>query len=180
MTQPNSYLLILITFLNLSVGMLQADYPCNPGFGLDASGNGVAVWEENTGSGRHILVSLFSILDNSWSPGVTISDETMDSFAPTIAVNNIGDAVVIWLAKEPKSGRNSLQSRMLPIDGKWFPIETITDSNEFVTDDYRARINDQGNLLLVWTSFNFTTQKDQLRSSCGIFNGYWSDPVNLN
>jgi hypothetical protein len=69
----------------------------NPSLAIGADGSAVVVWEDIDVMGDvHIHASRYSAGGNAWSPSVSLDDGAAPVFAPVVAMDGAGDAIVAW------------------------------------------------------------------------------------
>ena len=67
-----------------------------PLISVDSAGNIYVVWEEGTAISRKILISRSADGGVSFSSPLILSTTTVDSFCPSLAVNDAGRVYVTW------------------------------------------------------------------------------------
>jgi PKD domain len=72
-----------------------------PQVGLEGSGDVTAVWSRSIGTRTVIQSATRDSAGGAWSPPRQISPNGPDAVAPSIAVNNRGDAVAVWTSSDP-------------------------------------------------------------------------------
>lgn len=108
-----------------------------PQVAYDGAGNGVAVWRARDATLRQeILVSYFTGASGKWSaaailPGsqATVADAKHSVGAPAIAMDEQGNAMVLWVAKGTGTASSVFASRYVADGGGWTTPVTIPSAH---------------------------------------------------
>jgi hypothetical protein len=139
----------------------QNSFPSNIGLvKVDKAGNAVTVWNELQGSTFSVLAST-KPFSGSWTNAVTLSDSSLNSFLPQIAIQSNGDAIAIWGAINQNGGNLIQASRYDAKKMKWTRTQDIPIDPNFQVFFPSVAINDEGDALAVWTLFGNTTALTQ-------------------
>jgi hypothetical protein len=112
------------------------------------------------------LFCLFNMLGYSWTDPVTLSGA--GSYYPYAAINEQGEAVVIWTCKQD----TALLVQAATFDGKsWSVAETLAEGTQI---DPKIGIDSQGNAIAVWEKCS----KDGTAVMCALkpASSKWSEP----
>lgn len=127
--------------------------------GIDADGNGIALWE---GSGGEINVRIFNGTTHSWLTAQNIAGN-MGNFGSSLAVSSRGTAVVVWVDSS-NAGQSSTYGTV------WSPPFLFT--NDFIVASPSVSVNDKGNALVVWGSNTPLIRSSRLSLGSNV----WSNP----
>ena len=105
----------------VSLGL--AGSPSNFQAKLDAQGNGVAVWGRLTDT-NSVIEAVTWTASGTFGGVVQLSSSSHGAFAPQLAVNDAGTAVVVWLASPPRDNADPYQveSATRPAGGSWSAV----------------------------------------------------------
>ena len=67
-----------------------------PQLAMDGEGNTIAVWQQSDGTVDNIWSNVYSIATSSWGDADTVRISNQAAYAPQIAINSDGKAIVIW------------------------------------------------------------------------------------
>ncbi|MCH8843724.1 MAG: hypothetical protein IID61_12240 [SAR324 cluster bacterium] len=68
-----------------------------PDVDFDAAGNAYAVWAQSDTGPDSIFSARYDVSSDTWEPPVSVESETQAAKEPRIAVNGVGDAMVVWI-----------------------------------------------------------------------------------
>ncbi len=138
---------------------------------VDMNKNGDAivawtVWDNSIGS-EMVSVSAMTYIGGTWSSITTLSTPGLPSAGPEVAMNDNGDALVVWQSFD--GSETSLQATNY-IDGTWGTVETIGTPVRTI-QQYQVAFNNNGNGSLIWESGN-NPIVDTIRTAT-YFEGAW-------
>jgi hypothetical protein len=137
-------------------------YSSNFQFVINEAGNGLLAWDSANGSMPGIRTK--PLRDGIWSAIQSVSSPTESCKAHTIAINQGGDAAVLWMVKNDYSFGMATCS-----NGVWSPPQSIT-SGDGGPKRHRIALSDQGVVFAAWTR---TSQSGEaVTASCGSINEY--------
>lgn len=149
---------------------------------LDMASNGyaVAVWQNNIGHNSVIQANVFV---DSWTGPKTlsISHHAIDPRLAVAAHRNDIIAVAVWIQKE--KGIRSLHAAMLLSSTKgWTNAAQISIEHEDVISPYYdVRLNDAGNVIVVWSSVDRSGNHYIRASTSHIdYKNVWSLPTHIS
>ncbi len=128
----------------------------NPRISMDGNGNALAVWEQ-----LELLDSIISrtIWANrytwgvGWGTLVRVGPNTGSSFSPDVAVDPMGNGIVVWAQQEDganlMTGRRVWASRYVAGEG-WENPSPIEESLAVAVGTPKVAMNAQGNATVVW------------------------------
>lgn len=127
----------------------------DPVIDMNVNGDAIAAWTtwDSSSGSDELSVSARTFFGGEWGPIVTISNPDEWGGGPTIAMNDNGDALVAWEARD-ESG--SLIQAVSFIDGAWGAVHNISVPVAAI-HNMAISFNDNGYGLLVW---EFGTGKD--------------------
>lgn len=130
----------------------EATYPM---LAMNANGQAVAVWQQNTGSRWNIWAARYTP-SSGWGSAARIeANDAGDATAPYIAVDTVGNAIAVW-SQAVAGGRHDIWAARSGSDGSWSTpllIET-TDIDEAYGPV--LVVDALGNATVVWSQGNGT------------------------
>jgi hypothetical protein len=90
------------------------------------TGDVVAAWATQVGTEKQLVRASVRPAGGAWSPPKILSDETVDSSFPRIAMSPAGEAVAIWAAFVGSFGEVQVSTR--PPGGEWSQRQTSSRS----------------------------------------------------
>ena len=141
----------------LSTGELDEDGESRPTLGQDRAGNTTAVWVQDgydpdtaTFSGPPTVMYAYRPTGGTWSTPSSVSDgaSARRGFAPTIAVNAAGAAVLVWAKYTPRGDDPAVFSTYRrSASSSWTAPVRVPRSRD---DEPEVGIDDDGNALSVF------------------------------
>lgn len=126
--------------------------PLNAQIAMSANGNAIAVWQQTDNSLNSIWSSRY-VPATGWTTPALISDNTVDSSAVQIAMDNDGNAIAVWQQVNPVQ-TDIITTRYNVVTGIWETPVSIE------TDDVNPAVEPQivisktgtnsGNALVIW------------------------------
>jgi hypothetical protein len=129
---------------------------------MSEGGDAIAVWSQTDGSVSSIWVSRYSVVTNTWSTAVTLeNDDTGDAKFPHIAIDDNGNALVVWQqvvisnAGQPDRtvNQNIYGSYFDASSNLWLPPQLLEDA-DFTAEIPRVAFDGLGNAIAVWRHFD--------------------------
>ncbi|KXJ48449.1 hypothetical protein SAMN04487868_10130 [Marinobacter salarius] len=117
----------------------------SPQIAFNNDGNAIAVWVQFDGTQDNIWASIYSP-GGGWSAAVVIGDENGDARAPQIAIDDDGNAIVVWT--QQSTYYNAWIRRYSP-DSGW-SSEGLIEFNGGDASDPQIAMNNAGNAIIVW------------------------------
>lgn len=145
--------------------------------GIDAAGNAISIWREFDGINTNIQSSTLA-KGGSWSAPVTISSAPGNNLqaTPQIAVNPVGDAVVVW--EELAGASSTVKAAMLPVGGEWSSSINISTPTTRSGQLPQIAINASGRVVAVWQRYDGS--RSVTEGATLQFGGTWSSPVGIS
>ena len=140
---------------------------------LDAQGNGVAVWSEMTGTASVVKAVTWNAA-GAFGTVVQLSQPQVGQFAPDLAVNDAGTAVVVWTAAAPGSTSTQIESTTRPAGGNWGAMTAVSPILPF-TSSARVALDGSGDATVVWQQGTTYGIYAATRSA----GGAWSNPTEI-
>ena len=146
-----------------------------PQVALNDNGEAVIVWSQSDGMNTHIFRSEYR--NGSWSDPVDLSDnispDGTDADSPQVALNDNGDAVIVWSQSD---GMNTHIFRSEYRNGSWKDPVGLSDNISPGLQEAsppQVALNDDGEAVIVWASEGAISQvfRSEYR------NGSWADPA---
>lgn len=132
---------------------ISAPYAILPHIGIDAAGNGVAIWEQYDGSRTVIQATTYSVKTGSWSTPQPISAPGQNAGESQVTVNSKGDAVAIWRRFD---GFNTIVQAATLLSGSDTWIPASADLSPTGVDAYspQASLSPKGDAVAIWCQFD--------------------------
>lgn len=148
-----------------------------PTIAVDSSGNAVLAWQGYDGS-NYVIQSASLPYGGNWSTPVNLSSGGFDAQSPSIGIDYLSNAVVVW---SRYNGWNSIvQGATLPLQGSWTSSVNISESGQNATSP-KVSLNPAGtvsNAVAVWQRYNgsnFIMQASNLPNM-----GVWTTPTSIS
>jgi hypothetical protein len=121
-----------------------------PQLAFDQGGNTLAVWTRSGGTNRRVQAA-FRPAGGSFGAAQTLSDEGQHAFAPQVAVDPQGNAIVIW---DRSDGTNRhVQAALRPADGSFGRTQTLSAAGGSAFEP-RIVFDSRGGAVVVWRQLN--------------------------
>ena len=184
MKKINRMLLFIFSFVVLH-GVLRADAAAGQ-CKVHSNGTIVAAWQAIDSMGQtSVIGAIGSVSTNpsSWTT-TTLSTNmsTVQNSQPTIISNANGDVVVLW--QYPDSESNFfVAAAMLPSGTTTWNTATISSTTTNANfNDQTASIDEDGNVLAMWTIYNNNTGAISLRGATAVMgtSTTWDSPFTIS
>ncbi len=124
-------------------------YAYNPQISADASGNMIAVWNQNDGVRLSIYANRYSASTGSWGTAVLIeADASQSAYTAEISVGASGDAVAVWRQGSPS--RDIHANHYSVSTGSWGTATLIETDDAGHAYYPQVSVDDSGNAVVVW------------------------------
>jgi hypothetical protein len=120
----------------------------HPQVALDGAGNAVAVWDAWLGGEETVIQSSSRPAGGTWSAPVDLSGTTERATNAELAMNERGEAAVVWQA-EPSASTVVEVARRSAL-GLWGPAEEVSGSVFGYTPEAQVSIDAQGDIGVAW------------------------------
>lgn len=126
----------------------------NAEIATDGSGNAIAVWQKHDGTRNNIYYSRFS--GGAWSAPALLESLDGEATDPRIAMNNAGNAMVVWAQPRAAGDGPSAWGRYFDAASGWSePALVNTHTYRRPSDlasnrDVRVAIDDSGSAIAAW------------------------------
>jgi hypothetical protein len=145
---------------------------------LDAQGNGVAVWSRLTATAS-LVEAVTWTANGTFGSVIQLSPTSHGAFAPDIAINEAGTAVVVWLASAPRDNSNPYQveSATRPAGGTWSAVTTVSP---VVPQTWAPRValDGSGNATAVWMTAT-TLDSERIYAATRPAGGTWGSQARI-
>ena len=131
----------------------------NPQIAIDADGNAIVVWWQYVGYPSNIWSNRYTASTDSWSGAARIESNTAgNAIEPQIAIDDGGNAVVVWQQYDDVADRYDIWSnRYTASTGLWGTAEMIeTDNSGWTYMTPQVAVDANGNAIAVWHQSNGT------------------------
>lgn len=174
----------ILTLLTIWTSVASALPSSNPLCRMDPTGNVVAVWNALDENSNPILqASTLPFGETTWTTPVNISyalGTNITNNPPSIYSNGNGDIVVLWQYVDNTDSQFFTAATMLPAGESTWNTATVSTSGENANyGDHRLALNDNGNLVLLWTSTISGNSVIRVSTSTIGTSTTWSTPVSI-
>jgi len=128
----------------------------DPEIAMDSNGNGIAVWSTNTRNSSEdieVMANRYTA-DAGWGTAVVISKDTGYAYAPEIAMDARGNALVVW-SQDDLTLYNIVANRYDASTG-WGSAQIIDSSDVGNAFAPQIAVDAHGNAVAVWTQTDLT------------------------
>jgi hypothetical protein len=131
-----------------------------PAFAMNASGNGMAVWQQSDGVTASNIWSSRYDAASGWGPATLVeSDNSALSTRPEVAIDRDGNAVAVWLDSDAVLSISRVwANRCTPASGWGTPTIISTDGGGDASFP-RVAMDGGGNAMVVWSQSDGTTNR---------------------
>lgn len=137
---------------------------------VDNHGNSIIVWGRYNYSNSHYELVMSQLIAGIWSEPKVISGNATNVYSPSVAMDNKGNAIIIWEDWNRESGGGIVITEFR--DGVWSAPRFISQSPLDSINPPSLAMNDNGKAVIVWA------QNDIYISEYN--NGTWSQPVAIS
>ncbi len=128
----------------------------DPHVAADAAGNGFAVWLVNGGSGTARIWTSRYVLDQGWgAPELLQEGEVTTARSPEVAADPAGNAIAIWVQRDPDSSNVVVWARRYVAGSGWGAAGPIDDMPTPVAATTAVDMDADGNAIAMWTRPDF-------------------------
>lgn len=146
-----------------------------PRVAMDAAGNAVAVWQQFDGTRNHVWASSYEP-GAGWDAPVQLDEgDTGGAFAPQIAMNAGGAAIVVWEQRE--GGDSQPWIRRYTADAGWAEAEPMLIFGQpafIIEGEIEVAIDGQGDAMVIILADDFELQVVPHFAASG-----WGEPESL-
>ena len=120
----------------------------SPRIDVDAQGNAIAVWVEPD-AGFNRIKAAVRPKDGSFGAAQFVSPSGVNTLEPRVAVDNNGNALVVWTEDVVSPGFDRIKGSYRPAGGAFGAVQTISadGANAFNPD---VAFDDDGNATAIW------------------------------
>lgn len=141
-----------------------------PRIAMDGNGNAIAVWSQKVFNWNSIWANRFIASTGSWDAATLVeSNDTSNARFPEVALDNTGNAVVVW--REDTAPSRIASNRFNVGAGTW-GTPTLIDTGASVATFPAVAMDGDGNALAVWTQGD-----DAMANRFDAGSGTWGAPV---
>jgi hypothetical protein len=151
----------------------------HPQVAMDNNGNAIIVWSQSDGINTQIFKSEYR--NGSWTHPATLSDNISpngeDAGNPQVAMDNNGNAVIVWNQRDGSFLHQIFKSEYR--NGNWTHPANLSDNISPYGGgprDPQVAMDDNGNAIIVWSQSDLSY--DQIFMS-EYRNGSWTHPSDI-
>ncbi len=134
---------------------------------VNPDGGAVAAWVES----GVVVAALGSVATQTWAPREPLSSAAgLGEGDPSVAIDDAGDAAVVWAWLGPTSEHPVVQAAYRPRGGSW-EVRTLGEADGSLAPHPRAAIDGGGNATFVWVGGTGATS---LETAGRTSTGTWS------
>ncbi|MGA9190949.1 MAG: hypothetical protein WBZ24_04410, partial [Anaerolineales bacterium] len=123
----------------------------DPQIATDPTGDAIAVWRRryNSVTSEYVIEAASRSAGDAWQSPVVVSDPLESSYAPQVAVDPSGSAVIVW---STYSYYGAIQAADKTVEGAWSEPVDLSAAGQFASEPQIA-IDANGNAAAVWTGW---------------------------
>jgi uncharacterized protein YheU (UPF0270 family) len=128
---------------------------------MDNNGNAIIVWSQLDGTNSQIFKSEYR--NGAWINPASLSDNIspngQDASAPQVAMDNNGNAIIVWSQSD---GTNSQIFKSEYRNGIWYIPASLADNispDGQDADNPQVTMDNSGNAIIVWSQFDGTNKQ---------------------
>ncbi len=143
----------------------------DPKIRFDASGNGIALWRE----GGNLYARGYTASTDTWSTATVLDSRTETVYAPVLAVQSNGDAMVAWV--QSNGTANSLYARRYDAATGVWGAEQLLESSSQPVDTTTGSVSismQNGYAAVAWLQSDGTRNNVYVAKHLG---SSWSSPA---
>lgn len=135
---------------------------------MDTSGNAIVAWEQWDGVRQNIAANYYNSATKQWGMATVIgTNDAFDAFAPHIALDASGNAIVmwgdVWMTLPDGITHSSIWiNNYNSATGKWDTAELFETYSEYVTSSPTISFDAKGNAIAVWSVSNSTNTSSNM------------------
>jgi hypothetical protein len=119
---------------------------------VNSSGDAVAAWYQDSGSGFSIWASLFRPLQGWGSPQAVVADSIGDTDGPEVGIDRSGSAMLVW--RQGSDDRREKVWAILFTPGEGWAAPTRIDAGVGPASAPQIAMNQNGNAMVVWSQYD--------------------------
>jgi hypothetical protein len=124
-----------------------------PKVGLDAQGNGTAVWAQIFNGVARIYANHLSATSGAWGTPVIVDAGASGAAEPSVAVDAQGFATVVWMQPDPKGSPQVFANRWNPNTKIWEGAARVDALDQARSVKAVVRSDALGNVVAVWSQY---------------------------
>jgi hypothetical protein len=153
-----------------------------PKVGLDAQGNGMAVWAQILNGFARIYANRFTAASGTWGTPVIVDAGATGAAEPSLTVDAQGFATVVWKQLNPQGINRIYANQWNPNTKQWGDVDQL-DSQQLTAPSKNpiVRTDTLGNVVAVWSQEQndgflrlFTSRRERSKS------GVWLPPIAID
>jgi hypothetical protein len=123
-----------------------------PAVAVDAAGNAMAVWNQDSGTDNKytIRANRYDCGSGQWGLAQVIQAGTNDAVSPRIAADGRGNFWVVWIEDNGTGAYNLRAARYRTNTGTWGIPQTIQAVNDDASDP-QLSVDFHGNVIVLWS-----------------------------
>lgn len=137
---------------------------------VDNHGNSIIVWWRYNNSNSHYEIVMSQLIAGIWSEPKVISGNATNVYSPSVAMDNKGNAIIIWEDWNWESGGGIVITEFR--DGVWSAPRFISQTPLDNLNPPSLAMNDNGKAIIVWSQNEIFISEYK--------NSTWSQPVAIS
>ena len=147
-----------------------------PQIAMDNDGNAIAVWYQTNLTYFGIYAAQYWSSNDTWGDPVLLETTNKYAYDPQIAMNDDGDAIVVWYQTDDTI-YSIYAAKYWSSNDTWSDAVLLEDKSDD-TNEPQIAMNDEGDAIAVWHQGNGTCS-NIYAAKYWSSNDTWSDPVLL-
>ncbi len=145
----------------------------SPQVKIDASGKGIAIWQEQTSDGEFVATA--SIYTDKWATPRDLSPPVMSLTTPAVAIEpTSGDAIAVWRALVQSDG--IIQAAIHTGGGNWGSVANLSDLSVDAASP-QVVMRSSGEKVVAWHG---TVGAIRVIQTASYSDGSWQTPITLS
>ena len=126
-----------------------------PQIAIDPDGNAIAVWWQSDGTYYSIYSNRYDSTTESWGAAQDIDMTNSNAFAPQIAIDSYGNAIVVW--QQYDGTIYSIYSNRYDSTTESWGAAKLIENSDLDAYEPQIAINSDGNAIAVWRQHDGTS-----------------------
>ncbi|MDD1772269.1 MAG: carboxypeptidase-like regulatory domain-containing protein [Methanomassiliicoccales archaeon] len=149
---------------------------------MNENGDAILVWDQVQPVTYDFAVYANTFENGDWGTPTLIASDSTDSFAPSVAMDDNGNAVVTWFYGSTSNIYDYSVYSKTYSDGDWEDKQLIGSGAAFSTyllSNHNLVMDENGDAIAVWAEYNSTTESSNI-TACMYHDGVWGTVQRLS
>lgn len=148
----------------------------------DASGNVIAVWQQNVSNRPTVYATRLDASKNAWNAPSMLNDGTKPAYEPQVAADGSGTAMVVWYERDSEGNSLGVQAnRFFAATGTWSGPMAVQPATAPRGEAPQVAVDAKGNAIAVWRQHvvGNGSRYEVWGAHFSNATGAWSNPINF-